>query len=73
MINRYLASNDFTDDILKDLSIKKSRDCLLQAKNKLRLDNLFNADLVIASDQKEELFSSEAFETGNPNSLLAVI
>ncbi|CAC5412297.1 unnamed protein product [Mytilus coruscus] len=61
---------------MKDLTFKKSRDCLMAKKKHLKelgLGNLPNAAEAIESDEEEELFSSGAFGTGNPDSLLAAI
>ncbi|CAC5391837.1 unnamed protein product [Mytilus coruscus] len=61
---------------MKDLTFKKSRDCLMAKKKHLKelgLGNLPNAAEAIESDEEEELFSSGAFGTGNPHSLLTAI
>ncbi|CAC5392202.1 unnamed protein product [Mytilus coruscus] len=76
MINRYSSSNGYIHDIMKDLTIKKSRDCLMAKKKHLKelgLGNLPNAAEAIESDEEEELFSSGAFGTENSDSLLAAI
>ncbi|CAC5385835.1 unnamed protein product [Mytilus coruscus] len=76
MINRYISLNGYTHDIMKDLTFKKSRDCLMAMKKHLKelgLGNLPNAAEAIESDEEEKLFSSGAFGTGNPDSLLAAI
>ncbi|CAC5369805.1 unnamed protein product [Mytilus coruscus] len=61
---------------MKDLTFKKSRGCLMAKKKHLKelgLDNLPNAAEAIESDEEEELFSSGAFGTGNPDSLLGAV
>ncbi|CAC5404708.1 unnamed protein product [Mytilus coruscus] len=65
-----ISDIDFLDDDFELEGLSYGQEKHLK---ELGLGNLPNAAEAIESDEKEELFSSGAFRTGNPHSLLAAI